>query len=149
MEMLHIPAHDADQTEGLGITEHVAIDRDGDAPYFPEPPAIHDDPVLEMHGESQAEDDGVTPSKGPKPRWRDHFPHPAGRRLRREPTAFESLLDAQVAQGGSIWGKFSDEDDWNFARWILRSGTTHTSTDDLLELKKVSRRKIVIEYKTY
>jgi hypothetical protein len=44
---------------------------------------------------------------------------------------------------------FSDEGDWDFARWILKSGTTHASTDELLELKKVSQIFIVEYITTY
>jgi hypothetical protein len=61
---------------------------------------------------------------------------------------FEALSNAQVARGESIWGRFSDEEDWEFARWILKSGTTHTSTNKLLELKKVSKR-FVVKCSTY
>jgi hypothetical protein len=61
---------------------------------------------------------------------------------------FESLCNAQVARGESIWGQFADEGDWEFAQWILKSGTTHTSTDELLDLKKVSK-KIIFEYRTH
>jgi hypothetical protein len=115
------------------------MDQDVDAPFFPEPPA--DDPVLEGYeanqdnelGEGQDEVHNNTSSS--KPRWRDSFPHPAGKAIRKEPTAFRSLHDAQVAGGRSIWGAFSDEGDWDFAQWILRSGITHASIDDLLELK--------------
>jgi hypothetical protein len=61
---------------------------------------------------------------------------------------FESLHNTQVARGESIWGQFADEGDWEFAQWILKSGTTHTSTDELLDLKKVSK-KIIFEYRTH
>jgi hypothetical protein len=56
---------------------------------------------------------------------------------------FEYLHRAQVARGESIWGMFVDEADWDFARWILKSGITHASTDKLLELKKVSKCVVV------
>jgi hypothetical protein len=139
LDTLHIPSHDDnDQTAGIG--EHPAMDWNADAPYIPEPD--DEPPVLEEHaGENQDEDhDDGNPSS--KPRWRDYFPHPAGQGTRKEPTAFESLRNAQVARGESIWGMFTDEGDWDFARWILKSGTTHASTDELLELKKVSQRSL-------
>lgn len=56
---------------------------------------------------------------------------------------FESLRNVQVTRGDSIWGMFLDEGDWDFARWILKSGITHASTDALLELKKVSKIFVV------
>jgi hypothetical protein len=52
---------------------------------------------------------------------------------------FDCLRKAQVARGESIWGAFLDEGDWEFARWILESGTTHASINELLDLKKVSK----------
>ena len=61
---------------------------------------------------------------------------------------FESLCNAQVARGESIWGSFSDEGDWDFARCIVESGITHASINELLELKKVSKR-FVAKYTTY
>ena len=51
---------------------------------------------------------------------------------------FKTLHNAQVTRGESIWGKFSDEGDWNVAQWILDSGTTHAATNKLLKLEKVS-----------
>jgi hypothetical protein len=62
---------------------------------------------------------------------------------------FESLRAAQVARGESIWGLFSDEGDWEMAQWIIRSGTSHTSTNDLLGLKKVSIVRVTGKYSTY
>jgi hypothetical protein len=113
-------------------------DRNADAHHFLEPPA-DEPPILEERGENQGEDHDDRTSSASKPRWRDDFPHPAGQGIRREPTAFESLRDAQIARGESIWGVFLNEGDWALARWILKSGTTHTSTDELLELKTVSQ----------
>jgi hypothetical protein len=52
---------------------------------------------------------------------------------------FELLHIAQVTNRESIWGPFTDVGDWNFAWWILWSGTTHTSMDKLLDLEKVSQ----------
>ena len=43
---------------------------------------------------------------------------------------------------------FSDEGDWEFARWILELGMTHAYTNELLELKKVSKT-FVVECTTY
>ena len=51
---------------------------------------------------------------------------------------FKTLHNAQVIRGESIWGKFSDEGDWNVAQWILDSGTTHAAINKLLKLEKVS-----------
>lgn len=58
---------------------------------------------------------------------------------------FKHLLDAQVAREESIWGEFFDEDDWDFAQWILKSGITHLSINELLELKKVSKYTCIVD----
>jgi hypothetical protein len=95
----------------------------------------------EPHQHRGDEDDSEnTPSQSSNARWREDFPQHAGQGIRRELTMFESLSIAQATGGESIWGAFSDEGDWDFARWILKSGTTHASTNELLELKKVSQK---------
>jgi hypothetical protein len=143
------------QTAGIG--ECPATDRDStvdwnvDKPNFPELPA--DEPsVLEGRGEGSEEcrhdEDNSESTPSSKARWREHFPRQAGRALRRELTIFELLHNAQVARGDSIWGEFLDEGDWEFAQWILKSGTTHSSTNELLDLKKVSKI-FIVEYRTY
>ena len=137
-----------DDNETAGIGEYPATETQArtDKPNFPELPA-DEPPVLVEHGEGYDKDNHEnTPSF--KARWREYFPCRAGQALRRQPTTFELLRNAQVARGESIWGMFSDEGDWKFARWILESGTTQASTDELLKLKKVSER-FVVEYTTY
>jgi hypothetical protein len=137
-------SNDNNQIAGI-LGEHPAtysepsVDWNVDKPNCPEPPA--DEPLgLEEHEGDEDNSESTPPSKA---RWREYFPRQAGQGLRRGPTTFESLHNAQVARGESIWGKFSDEGDWEFAQWIVESGTTHTSTNELLELKKVSKRFIV------
>lgn len=112
-----------------------------DDPYFPDGlPPIHDGTSTEDHSDNAF---GLSP----EPRWREHFPHPAGQGIRREATAFESLRDDLQARGGSIWGTFLDDGDWKLAKWILDSGATHASIDKLLDLKKVSQIKCFVESK--
>lgn len=109
------------------------------------------DIVPEEYREEHRCDDNnseTTPPSTGKIRWREYFPRQAGQGLRKEPTSFESLRNAQVDKRESIWGAFMDEGDWDFARWILTSGITHASIDELLKLKKVSKM-LVVEYRTY
>jgi hypothetical protein len=154
LDTLHIPSSkgcrdDEDPTEGVDDVLNADHRRNADGPYIPEPaddPYIPELPADETPVLEERHQDEDHPSS--KHRWRDHFPHLAGQGIRREPTAFELLRNAQVARGETIWGMFLDEGDWDFAWWILKSGTTHASTDELLELKKVSRR-FVIKYMTY
>jgi len=110
---------------------------DWNVDYFPE---LLDEPlVLEERVEGCCDEDNSENTPPPEARWRQYFPRQAGQGIRRAPTMFESLRNAQVARGASIWGAFTDEGDWNFARWILKSGTTHSSANELLGLKKVSK----------
>jgi hypothetical protein len=100
---------------------------------------LAEDPLeLEEHEEEYRPD--YTKSDAPlyPAQWWEKFPYSAGRGIRQEPTMFESLCNAQVTQGESIWGMFMDKGDWDFVWWILKSGTTHASTNELLLLKKVS-----------
>jgi Plavaka transposase len=99
----------------------------------------------ESEGEYDRESDDGESTPSSDARWREDFPHRAGQALRRNPTMFEALRNAQVARGESIWGMFADEGDWEFAKWILKSGTTHSSTNKLLELKKVSQKNVATE----
>jgi len=137
LHILRVPSHSINDGNATAtIEEHPIIDWNVDAPQNPEP--VDEPHVQEEHEENQDEDHSKeTPSA--TPRWRDNFPRPAGQVIRRESTAFESLRKAQVDRGNSIWGTFSNEGDWEFALWILKSGTTHAATDELLELKTVSQ----------
>jgi len=115
-----------------------------DKPNFPELPADDDEALaLESEKESSRVEDDSESTPSFNARWCEAFPQ-AGQGLCREVTMFESLRNTQIARGESIWGMFSDEGDWDFARFIVKSGMTHASTDELLELKKVSK-KIVAE----
>lgn len=93
-----------------------------------------DEPNLEDHGEGHGRDEDdsdVTLPIAPKARWREYFSHQAGRGLHREPSVFEKIRSSQVAKGESIWGRFSDEGDWEVAQWIVESGTTLASANKL------------------
>lgn len=136
------------QSIGLGERQKVLnVDRNVDTFYLPGPlpdelpnPEEHQEErhcSEERRQEQRCEDHSESPLSH-KARWLEYFPHPAGQGIRRAATAFESLRNTQITRGESIWGKFADEGDWDFARWILKSGTTHASTNKLLELKKVS-----------
>jgi hypothetical protein len=142
---------DNDQTAGIG--ERPATDRDlnadwhVDKPNFPELPVDEALVLDEGQEECRHDEDDSESTPSFNARWCKAYPQ-AGRGLRRELTMFESLRNAQVAKGESIWGMFSDESDWDFGKWIIKSETTQGSTNELLEMKKVSK-KVVAEYRTY
>src|SRR5258708_18576574 len=71
-----------------------------------------------------------------------------GKGYTENPPCGKSLHNNQVYRGESIWGRFTDEGDWDFAWWILKSGTTHSNTNELLELTKVSK-PLDVDYGTY
>jgi hypothetical protein len=115
------------------------MDQNVDKNDFSELPA-DEPPVLEERREECQHDEDYSESTPPETRWREDFPHQAGHGLRREPTMFEALHSSQVANKESVWGAFSDEGDWEVARWLLNSGTTQAFTNKFLELKKVSEK---------
>ena len=90
-------------------------------------------------GFEEHEGDGCRHTQSSPAQWQEDFPRQAGWCLCQEPTVFESQRKAQVARGESIWGKFSNEGDWTFARWILKSGTSQAYTNELLDIETVSK----------
>jgi hypothetical protein len=124
------------------------VDWNVDKAISPEIPADEALVLEESEEESHRDKDDTGSIPSFNARWHEAFPHQAGRGLRRELTTFESLRNAQVTRGESIWGSFSDEGDWEVAQWILDNGTTRASTNKLLGLKKVSK-KLIAEDWTY
>jgi hypothetical protein len=150
-----LDSHSEDDNETAETGERLGTNRDSSVDWnvdtrFPEPLDNEALVLEESEDEDECRRDENNSESLPSSnaRWREDFPHQAGQRLRRELTVFESLRKAQVARGESIWGMFTDKGDWEFAQWILNTGTTHASTNKLLDLEKVSQKSIV-EYWTY
>lgn len=64
------------------------------------------------------------------------FPRPVAQIYGIAQTRWQSLLESQDRSGG--WGGFSSRDEWEFARWIVKSGISQTALDNLLKLNLVS-----------
>lgn len=135
-----------DDNEGCSEDDNEGRSEDDNPTNFPELPAHEDRVPEEPESDSEEErfaDEGDSENTPPsKTQWREDFPYEAGQRIRREPTMFEVLHNARVAKGESIWGAFSDKDDWALAQWILKSGTSHALVDELLKLKKVRQKAL-------
>ncbi|KAJ7586638.1 hypothetical protein C8J56DRAFT_787323 [Mycena floridula] len=71
-------------------------------------------------------------------RYREDFPGNAGAKLRRGKTTFEKLRQQRKDAGeNGNWAPFSSEDEWEFAHWIITSGTSQADTEKLLKLHLV------------
>jgi hypothetical protein len=53
-------------------------------------------------------------------------------------TVFEELREDQKKYGLPPYYPFSDEDEWEVARWLMESGASQRKKDEFLRLKKVS-----------
>ncbi|KAJ7579726.1 hypothetical protein C8J56DRAFT_1006594 [Mycena floridula] len=70
-------------------------------------------------------------------RYRENFPGNAGARLCRRETTFEKLRQERRDAREDGWAPFASEAEWEFAHWIITSGTSQTDTEKLLKLHLV------------
>ncbi|KAF7290282.1 hypothetical protein MIND_01342200 [Mycena indigotica] len=61
----------------------------------------------------------------------------AGERQWRDKTPFEEWRDQREAKGEDACSPFPSLDDWDVARWLVRSGLSQGSIDEFLHLKNV------------
>jgi len=50
---------------------------------------------------------------------------------------FENYLDKEILEGGDIWGPFESEEEWQLAKWLIKS-VGHTQAENFLRLNVVS-----------
>ena len=86
----------------------------------------------------EVEDEGLDAGGLPKKPWIGDFPTAAGTALRRARTFFEELLEKKKQGKFSNYAPFSGEEDWELARWLVKSGLTQESIDQYLALPIVS-----------
>lgn len=55
-------------------------------------------------------------------------------------TRWERMRDARVAGVQGRWGGFANEEEWELARWLIKSGVSQTELDKYLKLGIVSPR---------
>ncbi|KAF8874920.1 hypothetical protein BD779DRAFT_1678483 [Infundibulicybe gibba] len=80
------------------------------------------------------------PSEGR--RWVEDFPTPTGSIVEgiiseALPTKFEEIRLRKNQSGEAPWAPFSDQDEWELARWLMKSGISQTEREKFLGLKKV------------
>ena len=62
----------------------------------------------------------------------------AGKILRKGTTPFERLWNKRKESQEAAWAPWSSLKEWEFARWLMRSGASHSQIDKLLKLDIVS-----------
>ncbi|KIJ43605.1 hypothetical protein M422DRAFT_229030 [Sphaerobolus stellatus SS14] len=75
----------------------------------------------------------------------EEFPeeHQAGRTYGRRATRWERMRDERVAGEKDKWGGFGSQDEWELARWIMKSGLSQGEIDKYLKLRiKTQRQKL-------
>lgn len=60
-------------------------------------------------------------------------------------TLFEVIEDEEVLEGGSIYGPFRDEEEWELAKWLIRN-VGQKQTDAFLKLPIVSRNFFLLDF---
>jgi hypothetical protein len=68
----------------------------------------------------------------------DEYPGPAGQRYGHRRTCWEKLRDARLGGDVDPWGGFGSQDNWELARWVLKSGLSQREIENFLKLKVVS-----------
>lgn len=87
----------------------------------------------------------------PQQPWIESYPvqngiH-AGHVYSQRATYFEELKTQRESQGFSKWAPFKDEEEWELAQWLIRSGLSQTAIDEFLKLAVVSYMCTIIENK--
>ena len=67
----------------------------------------------------------------------EHYPGMAATILGKEKTVFKSQEAAELERGNSEWAPFCDEDEWEFAHFLMKN-LGKTKIDELLKLSSVS-----------
>ncbi|KAJ7574249.1 hypothetical protein C8J56DRAFT_1126202 [Mycena floridula] len=137
------PIDESEESEDLDAVyreEEFDNDQDDYAAYDPPPasapltPELEEEPPLKwtrIEDEPEEEAEDVA-------RYREDFPGNAGAKLRRGKTTFEKLRQQRKDAGeNGNWAPFSSEDEWEFAHWIITSGTSQADTEKLLKLHLV------------
>jgi hypothetical protein len=52
-------------------------------------------------------------------------------------TSFASIRERQQQRELELWAPFETKQDWEFAKWIIESGTGNKDVDKLLKLESV------------
>ena len=146
---------DSDATRGLSITDFNDDNAEEDFPVI-DPPRPFEHPIspttsertsdeqfqstksINKHVRVEDVDDeeavGTPPRDG---RWAETFPTPAGTIKGRGLPSFERHRRTQEAEGDLPWAPFESKDDWELARWLVKSGVSQNKMNEFLKLGMV------------
>ncbi|GLB43865.1 putative zn-finger domain-containing protein [Lyophyllum shimeji] len=81
-------------------------------------------------------------------RYVEPYPRPVAEPLRKGKTAFETLLETQVAEGKEAWAPFESEEEWELATWLAKN-VEQKSIDEYLRLPTVRNRSNLSFHNNY
>ncbi len=105
------------------------------------PPTTFDDPDSGEPSSKRVRVEEVEdeePGGLPKRPWVGDFDAPAGVPIARAETLFERLRKEREGGDQGCWYPFQSKEEWEVARWLLRSGLTQEGIDSYLKLENVS-----------
>ncbi|KAI0754751.1 hypothetical protein C8Q80DRAFT_1226925 [Daedaleopsis nitida] len=76
----------------------------------------------------------------PKKPWVGEYPKAAADILRHAKTFFEEIRDRQTSTGESPYAPFADQEEWELASFLIRSGMSQGSIEDYLTLPITQNR---------
>lgn len=65
--------------------------------------------------------------------------------MQRVQTRYERMRQEQLAAGLPPWSRFTSEEDWELAQWLIRSGTSQSKINEFLKLR-MARTVFILQY---
>lgn len=125
-----LPASPPDNSESVPDPDQLCLDADIDCSAVP--------PPSKRTRVEDVEDEDDT--LGPREYYIEDFPWPAGDPILERgvsPMFFELLRREKVMKGEDMWRPFSSREEWELARWLVRSGISQKEIDNFLKLGSV------------
>ncbi|SJL14960.1 uncharacterized protein ARMOST_18437 [Armillaria ostoyae] len=125
-----MPASPPDNSEAVPDPDQSRLDADIDCSAVP--------PPSKRTRVEDVEDEDDAP--GPREYYIEDFPWPAGDPILERgvlPTFFELLRREKVVKGEDMWKPFSSREEWELARWLVRSGISQKEIDNFLKLGSI------------
>ncbi|TFK91398.1 hypothetical protein K466DRAFT_541773 [Polyporus arcularius HHB13444] len=137
------PAQDEPMEEEDDIPNHLPMDIDPGAP--PPTTASSGAAANGAHGVNPRrvtveEVEDIEPGGLPRKPWPGEFPEPVANILRHAKTFFEEIRDQKKASGQTNFAPFANREEWELARFLVRSGLSQESIEDYLTLP-ITRQK--------
>lgn len=92
------------------------------------------------HDEEMNDEESVQPRQSPDTKSRrfvEAYPRPVGIAIGQEKTKFQGMYESQTGQGQSIYGPFTNNEEWELAQWLSRR-VGQKAIDEYLKLSIVS-----------